>query len=190
MTVVELLYFHDYFNWLRKFVTKSDVHMAEYNEVLLFLHHRPFQAVLNRDLNRLRDGINLRRRFCLEFHIDVQDLNDAFECSVLEMLVALAIRIDDEYIGDPSEPEPGKIFWEMLRNLGIIYRRGLKYAASNRFLPAAMAQDIDLRLDIWMNRRFDRNGMGSIFPLRHAEVDQREAEIWSQMQAYLSENYD
>jgi hypothetical protein len=36
-------------------------------------------------------------------------------------------------------------------------------------------------------RKYARNGHGGLFPLRHADEDQRDIEIWYQLSAYLLE---
>ena len=42
----------------------------------------------------------------------------------------------------------------------------------------------------WLDRTYSYDGEGGLFPLRNPDYDQRDAEIWYQMQAYLEENYD
>ena len=42
-------------------------------------------------------------------------------------------------------------------------------------------------IDDFVKREYDFNGVGGIFPLKHAEQDQRDVEIWYQMSAYLYE---
>ena len=41
-----------------------------------------------------------------------------------------------------------------------------------------------------INRQFDYDGKGGLFPLRHPNEDQRCDEIWYQMHAWLNENSD
>jgi hypothetical protein len=46
-------------------------------------------------------------------------------------------------------------------------------------------------IDRFLSRKYDYNGVGGIFPLRKgASEDQRNVEIWYQMQSYLMENYE
>ncbi len=52
---------------------------------------------------------------------------------------------------------------------------------------AAEIDDILERL-IW--RQYQEDGQGGFFPLAWPEQDQREVELWYQMNAYLAENED
>ena len=148
-----------------------------YMQLMDQLHNTPFIYILERDQNRADDGIVLREEFYREKDIDIGVYDHRDDCSVLEMLVALAIRITDEYIGDPAEIHPEQIFWEMIGNLGLNWYRDKRYNDD----------DVEFILDDWLNRCFEPDGRGSIFPLKHPHQDQRRIEIWSQMNAYLSE---
>lgn len=145
-----------------------------HRKLLEFLHDIQFYWEIDFDENRALDGVDLRRNFC-EDH----DVIFVRCCSVLEMLVALAIRIDDEYLGDGRSEHPEIIFWEMLENLGISHMH-------DRILNERI---VDFAVRTWLNRNFKPNGNGSIFPLKHTNRDQRDIEIWSQMQEYLNERY-
>lgn len=163
---------NEYKNWL---IYKVNFTKKGYDLLLNELHNSPFEAILDRDTNRIEDGEALRSSFFYE-----QRLNGDFmdqEIGVLEVLVALAIRIDDEYLGNPVTPHPEIIFWEMICNLGL-----------NKCDNSHFNRDyIYEKLAIWINREFDFYGNGSIFPLRACNFDQKSVEIWSQMKAYLNE---
>lgn len=165
-----------YGNWLIEKINNR--HSHKYTKLLHFLHESPFIAYLDRDEDRLEDGIMLRDEFCSENKVPIY-IFDYQYCTVLEMLVALALRIDNEWNGDPGEEHPEKIFWEMLKNLKL-----------DKFTDQKFDNDRVLEiLGIWITRGFDYDGNGSIFPLKDTNRDQRNCEIWKQMQEYLSENY-
>ena len=169
---------HDYGVWLLDHVGFRD---ENYDLLMAELLDYTFVSYVNFDDNRARDGIGLRDDFLYEMDVypEYYDILKGHSCCVLEVLVALAIRIEDEYIGDPKDFHPERIFWEMLCNLGLN-----KY--TNRRFRARDIYDI---LDTWMRRQFSRSGEGSIFPLRSTKRDQRELQIWDQMNEYLLENY-
>lgn len=148
-----------------------------YDILMTELHNNPFEFFVDHDDNRAEDGISLRD----EFGADLGFRHIEFDkpCSVLEMLVALAIRIEDEYIGDPEDEHPEIIFWEMVCNLG------LDRCSDKRFNKGY----VNSVLKKWIRRDFNKSGHGSIFPLRKPTRDQTRIEIWSQMNEYLSENY-
>lgn len=148
--------------------------------LFLALHDVDFTYILDRDKNRAEDGLALRDRFCYEKDVSHTIFRGHNECSVLEMLVAFAIRIDAEWIGDPKEPRPEVIFETMLRNLNVFYE--------DPDIPERGV--IDSRIYKWLDREFDRQGRGSIFPIKkRVRTDQRKLEIWEQMMSYISENY-
>lgn len=167
----------DYGKWLLWRVGFFD---KGYSKLMKILHGTHFFFLLEMDENRSLDGVYLRGEYFDDIGLEEGLFSE--DCSVLEMLVALALRMNDEYLGDPKDPRPGDIFMELIRNLGLG-----KYDNS-RLYPSSMSE-IQLILDRWMNRDFKRNGEGSIFPLKKSKKDQRKIEIWEQMQAYISENY-
>ena len=80
-----------YFGWLSDLVCEerySD--RISYEKLLTFLYNTEFRYSIPMDRNRASDGINLRRRYSLEVH---DDFHIRKPCSVLEMMIALAIRI-------------------------------------------------------------------------------------------------
>lgn len=168
----------EYLEWLLWRVGFSRIRRHDqYSMLMEQLLHSPFEYPIERDKNRASDGLSLRDDFFSDSGIRGSFEDE--ECKVLEMLIAFAIRIENDYIGDPAEERPERIFWEMICNLGL-----------DRFDDRHFNQDyIFERLGTWIQRKFKRNGEGSIFPLRHPHADQREIEIWSQMNEYLSENY-
>lgn len=123
------------------------------------------------DYNRAVDGLVLREHLCS----NVSDLSD--QCSVLEMLCAMAIRIEVEYLDEDASTHD--IFWEMLVNLGLEEFYDSNYDS----------HEVYYIIERWMYRQFDYNGSGSIFPLNEPRRDQRKIEIWAQMNDYITENY-
>ena len=103
-------------------------------------------------------------------------------CSVLEMLIALAQRI--EYIlADPVfDDRTQQWFWGMIENLG------LEPFANNDFYAVEKKYHNNIILDRLLERRYLRTGTGGLFPLRTVHEDQTKIEIWYQMMAYLDEN--
>lgn len=161
-------YYDAYFMWLSGLVRSKN--SDRYTLLLSKLHGMDFIWIHRMDSNRYEDGIYMRREYLGE--LDRSDI----PCSVLEMMVALALRMDREIIGESSKDEPAPIFWEMITNLG------LKRFTDSRYKRQPV-EEIVLR---WLTRQFDRDGSGSIFPIEKAKKDQRKLEIWDQMHAYLS----
>lgn len=153
----------------------------QYGRLFEILHNIQFTYILDRDNNRNEDGNDLREDYLIPdcFDKEADKYFYGHWVSVLEMLLALAIRVDDEFIGDPSEEHPEDFLMEMINNLGLGVYRGEKYREN----------DVIKIVQKWMNRKFDKGGYGSPFPLKYSCEDQRKIEIWDQMIAYIGENY-
>lgn len=166
----------EYERWLETIVASRSKHNGD--GIPFFLFHNEFTFRMSRDRNRAEDGVALRRKYLNAPRNPELPGWQTEPCTVLEMLIALAIRVDNEYIGDPNRPNPGAFFWEMVENLRLI-----------PILSAYGMRENRKKLRKWLDRGFEYNGFGSIFPLHQPRNDQREIEIWDQMNAYLFENY-
>lgn len=153
---------------------------TRYANLFAILHNIEFTYVIERDENRADAGIELRDDYEIpDCYIEFEDEFFDQNCSVLEMLLALSIRVDDEFIGDPAEEHPEVFFMEMIKNLGLDKFIGNQYRED----------DVIKIIDRWLDRKFDSDGRGSPFPVRYSHRDQRGVEIWDQMNAYISEHY-
>ena len=101
---------------------------------------------------------------------------------MLEFFIALAKRMSFLMNGNDSKHHSEYYFWSMMRNLGLtkLTDDNWHYLNGDFFI-----EDAIYRIQ---ERLFEQNGNGGIFPLKHANGDQRCTEIWYQMQAWLSEN--
>lgn len=186
-----------YFNWLCDLV---DVNQADKSYYILArtLHKREFYGFVPNDDNRAKDGQKLREDFAIENSYEMKQgkmiVNDDIynkyihelvgPCSVFEMMVALAKRIENDILFDPEKEDLMKIiFWEMIKNLGLDSLTDDDYYDKNGSYICMKV------LNNLLSRHYKRNGHGGLFPLRHAKTDQRKVEIWYQMSAYLDENY-
>ena len=169
----------EYGDWL---IDRVGFKKKRYENLLHELHMIPFSFTIALDEGRVSDGLELRDEFYLEMGY-ISLIFDGRKCSVLEMLVALAIRIEGEYIGDPREEHPERIFWEMIENL---FNIETNWRLCGPEIDRAF---VCKTVDIWLKRRFKYDGKGSIFPLKKPDCDQTCVEIWGQMNRYLMENY-
>lgn len=156
----------EYFNWLYDLVRGNDYGDVEFYELFSFLHEIPFRYSIPMDANRCEDGVDLRWRFAYEQgyeHLyDEVGLYLARPCTVLEMLVALTIRSEED------------IFWTMLYNLN------LHHMCDGNFHYESAIEIVDIFLD----REYAENGEGGLFII-DCDEDLREVEIWYQMCWYL-----
>jgi hypothetical protein len=140
------------------------------------LYSWKFEWLVHNDDNRGEDGKCLRNDFIYDYNVEDIEIGWLqLDCSMLEMFVALAERAAFE-----SDMETGDWFWIFMENLGL-----KEY--TDRHFDSDSEAAIDEACDRVIYRKYPRNGAGGLFPLRHAERDQRKVELWYQLAAYLLE---
>lgn len=168
-----------YLEWLYSQVAsvKTRTRSKTYWNLMRQLYRKEFVWTVPNDDNRVNDGRDLRYRFIEDTRIsDIDPHWFELPCSMLELLMGLAIQL--EFEADGTIPN---WFWRLLGNLELDQCTDAMY-------KEAMDCYVDNALDAVIWRTYDRDGRGGLFPLRDAEVDQREVELWYQLSAYLLEN--
>jgi len=164
-----------YFVWLYSQVGDPETKNPSrtYWNLLRQLFTKEFVWVVPNDDNRVEDGKGLRHEFADQSGIKKLDRDwMKLGCSMLELLVGISRRLSFQCEGEPRD-----WFWHLIDNLKLNYTdRGL-YPSDK----------IDGVLDRVIWRTYEADGSGGLFPLHHAEVDQRKVEIWHQLFAYISE---
>jgi hypothetical protein len=167
---------NEYFDWMYGLVCSDD----SYRKLLKYLHDIEFQYTIPLDGNRYEDGVDLRYRFGYEHGYSsgvIAEYLDITSCSVLEMMLALSIRIEEHIMDNPDiGNRTPKWFWSMIENLGISHM-------SNESFDREVADDI---MDIFMNNAYEPNGRGGLFEIRDTDHDLRKVEIWYQACWYLN----
>lgn len=173
---------NEYFDWMYDLVCyRKYCGRLSYRKLLAYLNNRDFIYILNMDGNRAEDGIDLRYRFAYEHNYDypmVATYLDDRPCSVLEMMVALAIRCEDSIMADSDIGNRTSLwFWNMIKSLG------LDHMSDANFDKDAADEIIDRFLD----REYESNGKGGLFTINRCRYDLRSVDIWYQMMFYLDE---
>lgn len=171
-----------YFDWMYRLVRNGKPSTrASYRKLLYSLHSTDFTYEIPMDGNRAEDGMDLRYRFGDENHYDdamIAAYLDDRPCSVLEMMIALAIRCEEHIMGDPDIGDrTGLWFWGMVSNLGLEDMSDAKF-------DHIRVGDVVWR---FLNRAYGRNGEGGLFTVKRSRQDLRLVEIWYQMCWYLDE---
>jgi hypothetical protein len=170
-----------YFDWLYDQIEERK--SSRLKDFIFELQSFPFVCHIPNDDNRVEDGLTLRNQF-----IDQQDfdlLEDALSgpCTVLEMLIALAGRMDF-ILFDYTKGSKFKLwFWLFIDNLKL-----QKYTSNENGEQKKKFNSIVIRK--FVDRDYQVDGRGGLFPLESPSRDQRDVEIWYQMMDYISENYD
>lgn len=168
-----------YFDWLYDMM--CDGRYADgisYRKLFAQLHRMEFIYLIDMDENRAYDGIDLRYRFALDNgYIDIYEDYLYGPCSVLEMIVGLAVRCEEHIMDDPSMGDRTRQwFWQMIVNLGLGAMDDTHY--DKRYV-------IDI-VDRLLNREYAPNGRGGLFTIRNCDTDLRDVEIIYQLYWYLN----
>lgn len=174
-----------YFQWLCGLVEQGATPgRNHYSHLLKSLFDKEFTCFVPNDDNRIGDGLELRKVW---YRTGIDFMSNQLEkpCSVLEIIIALALRMED-ILYEPDKPNrTNKWFWMMIDNLSLSIFNDRAYA----FDPEGSSEEVGLILQTWLDRSYDRNGVGGLFPIQHSREDQRKVEIWYQMQAYLAQMF-
>lgn len=164
-----------YFTWLysQVGVVEERNKSRTYWKLLRRMYQTEFIWLIPNDDNRVEDGRELRYEWMHAEDIRADPEWLALACSFLEMLIALSRRLAFEGDGHPET-----WFWHLIENLDL-----MDCTDRVRFDLG----EVDDILDRVIYRTYSPDGVGGLFPLRHARRDQRDVELWYQMQAYLIE---
>lgn len=168
-----------YFKWLVERI--DDGRARDYRMLLCELFHTIFTYSIPRDHNRATDGTDLRYIYANAIGADPEFWRDFMpvECTMLEMMVALAIRWDDSIMFEADRgPRPGILFWIMVENTGLDY-------FSDRNFDKNKVSGI---IEKVINRTYGIDGKGGLFVTKDRKIDMREMEIWYQLN-YFMESY-
>lgn len=174
-----------YFEWLKNTVDPfvgRGTHECFFNA----LHSMAYVPIMELDRNREMDGLGLRDVYIRGYGIDSSDSDLVVDspCSVLEFLVSLANKMD--YIYSPTETRHlSALFWEIMGNIGLDYSSTTDSDAQKD--PSMFHDRIQSAIDMVQNRTYQPDGTGNLFPLKNPKEDQRNVEVWYQMNQYLIE---
>ena len=171
-----------YFEWMESIVIDDRYSKVPYKKLINYLHQMRFVYIFPMDSNRWSDGVNLRYRFGYIFDIEdavISEYLDNKDCSILEMLIALSIRIEESIMSDSTYGNRvGQWFWNMILNLGLLSM------TDDNFDP----NYIDFVISRFENHEYNKDGSnGGLFIIHDRSKDMRSAEIWYQMCWALNE---
>lgn len=169
-----------YFKWLYEQVAsvRHKNPARTYWSLIRHLFTKEFFWSVPNDDNRVEDGRNLRYQFSNQLEIspdrDWMNLN----CSMLEMLVALAGRLAFE-----DEGGAASWFWELMDNVDLHQCSDAVYNSDN----PGIGEHVETVINNVIERTYLPNGQGGLFPLANPPKDQTKEELWYQMSHYLNE---
>lgn len=167
-----------YFEWMYNLVCEGRFAETEsYRKLLSYLHDVTFVYYLARDGDRASDGVDLRYRFAY-YNRDIMDAERYLKgpCSVLEMLIALAIKCEEQIMVNPKFGDrTGQWFWRMVVNLGL---GGMTDSRFDKFYAEEAVYK-------FLNREYEADGRGGLFTIKNCRCDMRDIGIWNQLSYFL-----
>lgn len=165
-----------YLEWLKSQVTYFE-DSSTYHNLLEKLYSLEYIPVIDMDQNRALDGVHIRNDYFGEYGKDENIIDSP--CSFLEFLLGIARRMNYIY-ADIHEDRTKDCFWTLIRNIGL---KELNDLAKDEYLNSTVEEVVD-RVN---NRTFEKDGFGGLFPLQYPRENQRNVEVWYQMNQYLAE---
>lgn len=171
----------DYFDWMYDIVSEGD---ESYRKLLCLLHSTPFKVIVPLDKNRLEDGEALRFRFGMDIRpgdfyaadLISEELTKSPGCSVLEVMIALALRCEENIMDNAMVGNRTPYwFWMMISNLK------LNGMTDERFDRDYAAECIER----FLNREYEADGEGGLIYIPGIRKDLRNVEIWTQLLWFL-----
>ena len=152
-----------------------------YTKLLKYLHDIPYEwdNDVPFDENRGEDGV--LQRFYFFKSIGLNNGEFEYPCSVLEMLIAFAVRFGTDWLGyddDDMKDHYERIFWLFICNLAL-----------DVFYDDDFDEDrVNAKITIWLHRDYTSNGIGSLFPLKKRVKDFNKLEMYKQIFEYINQN--
>lgn len=174
-----------YFKWICSIIFPDENLRNNYLHVLNVLYNTQFEYIIALDENRQEDGIDLRYHFSYACKIPLEIIRSNFDndrCSVLEMMVALAKRCEDDIMSDLKHGDrTNEWFWLMFCNLGL-------NNYNDMFWNANAYYEIEEILRRFMHREYNSNGSnGGLFICSDNSYDLRTMQLWDQMGVCMNE---
>lgn len=165
-----------YFWWLYDRVKGS-----YYNELLEELYNIPFaRPRFDIDKSREVDGLGLRKEFSevTHYRYDVHER----PCSFLEMLIALAYKLDNDVLFETKYGDRSlDWFWMFIDLLGFSQ-------ATDDHWNYSWKKHVNDKCEKVKNRRCGKDGKDGMFYIPWREEDMTQESLWRQLMWYVDEN--
>lgn len=171
-----------YFTFLYEKVGMNNRNGKSYHHLAEAMFQREFYSSVKEDSTRLRDGLALRERYRKLLGANVEEAEAVGPCNLLEVLVSFAMVIEEDIMTDDHEGDRTKVwFWAMIDNSGLYIYSDPTYEYMDN------ATRVRRKLDVILDRTYEPNGEGGLFPIHNARADQRTVSMWYQANTWLSE---
>ncbi len=184
-----------YVEWLESFTIDEQVDITRrrsYHKLIMQLWEIEFEPSVGNDHDRAAEGLELRYRYndilakkAGEGDFITPDIMAIFgECRVLEMLVALSMRMYDLMQDMGIYNSVSRWFWEIMENVGFDAVDDSRWGSKNSIEASRCEEFVDDICSDIMHGDGDRLGQkGGWFYINNWDC----IEIWYQMHAYLEQ---
>lgn len=160
-----------YYSWL---CSKLNIGSScKYMRLLNKLFNTDFVCVMDRDQNRVEDGLELRQIFTEETGMPC-GVNRP--CSVLELMISCAMHVERFMTTAEFKDRTNIWFWDMITSLGLRSFTDVNYDETQ----------INYILSRFMGRTYEPNGVGGLFVVNGPD-DMRTIEIWYQLVRHVND---
>lgn len=167
---------NDYFDWLYYQVTNNlrQKGKVSFRKLMMQLHSMEYRFDIDYDENRASDGEALRWYY-VDDGGDDGILQWKEPCTVLEMLIGLAIKMESIMEEPEIDSSVARWFWLFMENLDLFNMNDKKFDKEYTIR----------RVNMFLDRQYDSDGNGNIIYIPDCPKDLREVEVWYQMCWYL-----
>lgn len=171
----------NYLAWLHEELTRESKYQDRtYLDLLTAMFNTEFPWdprmpwCIPMDDNRLADAMELRAEYSQLHNVPRSDMLELGACSFVEVLLGLSRRLS--FVAGGSAH---RWAWQLVENLGLerMWDR----------LSRSKMHRVENILETVIQRKYGPDGSGGFFPLAWAERDQRQVELWYQLNAYVEE---
>lgn len=170
----------NYMVWLTDIATGGHAKDCPFKKLFTQLMDTPFRWVdgIPLDENRANDGKSMRTKF-IRHTGDTLEIPDDVPASVLEVMVALADRIEREIMHNGAEGDRTSIWFHAM-----VHSLGLDECTDDGY----DAPYVNAVLQRFMTRAYDQNGAGGLFTISNPDfmsLPMPAMEIWQQANKWL-----
>lgn len=179
--------YKEYYDWLMSLIHPAPnitYRLHQYSLLLYELWKREFCwfDVHEGEESRAMDGKTLRDQFIMDFDATPDSVPQG-PCTVLEMLIAFALRIDQQIHNWQVGNRPWVVMEMFIDNLG------LSDLCDSQLNPMRDAGYINARLETWMAHKLGRKGEGGLFRFKRPILTINDMDNWAQMNRWIIENF-
>lgn len=170
---------NDYLTWL---VNRMNVVEGKnYGMLLRELYRVEFYSIIPYDEDRGADGLVLRHDWADE--VGYNGSLDFGVARVLEVLIGISLRIEDQLFGGPwmDEWDYKRVFWDLLHNLGVAEFDGV--------LSAVDYEKVGTLLDQFLSKTSHCDTFANIYHFCVTPRNLQKMNLWSQMHLYIMEKW-